>query len=125
MQDNTAADSVFVIPVLKPAPYPRATREFDGSREAAAYHSVCRNAGKIESHEDRCKLWTGGKLSQSWLAPQDMQLPNTNPRDKQLAEFYGDNAIRLCYTGTIIENKDLYSAHRTDNGKTNSWVRYY
>eukprot|EP00971_Amphidinium_carterae_P079013 1563321-Amphidinium_carterae.5 len=71
------------------------------AEEASAYHSAWRNAGKIETREERCKLWIGGKLPQQWVAPQDMHLPDTNPRDKQLAEFHGENAIRLCHLGML------------------------
>eukprot|EP00971_Amphidinium_carterae_P306421 6089306-Amphidinium_carterae.2 len=62
-------------------------------------------------------------MPQQWFAPQHMDLPDTDPKDLQLAEFHGTDAIRLCHIGTVTENKNLYSAHRTDHGKMNSWAR--
>eukprot|EP00971_Amphidinium_carterae_P047740 940160-Amphidinium_carterae.1 len=55
-----------------------------------------------------------------------MDLPPTDPADKQLAQFWGRNAIKLLNTGRLIENEEIAKRpeYRTDHGKKNSFQRY-
>eukprot|EP00971_Amphidinium_carterae_P000210 4503-Amphidinium_carterae.1 len=55
-----------------------------------------------------------------------MDLPSTDPADKQLAAFWGKNCIKLLHTGQIIENRELEKKpeYRQDHGRLNSHERY-
>eukprot|EP00971_Amphidinium_carterae_P309228 6144909-Amphidinium_carterae.2 len=115
MQDDFASEGLFVIPLLQPPTIRGGPRVFAGNREATAFRTAVKNASKIVNLADRCKLWQGGRLPDHW---------ETDPPTLQLAEFWGQDSIKLRHTGEIRENRDLRSGYRTDHGKLNSWERY-
>eukprot|EP00971_Amphidinium_carterae_P290010 5758409-Amphidinium_carterae.1 len=61
----------------------------------------------IPTIEQRKALWQGGKIPEDNEVPQHMDLPSTDPADRQLAAFWGKNSIKLLQTGQLIENKEL------------------
>eukprot|EP00971_Amphidinium_carterae_P314287 6247211-Amphidinium_carterae.2 len=90
MQDDFGCESLYMIPLLRRPTRRGGQREFAGTLEATAFKTAIRNANKIVTLADRCKLWTGGRIPAHWEVPQTEDLPQTDPPDLQLAgnRFY-------------------------------------
>eukprot|EP00971_Amphidinium_carterae_P321943 6399796-Amphidinium_carterae.2 len=126
MQDDFASEGLYVIPLLQPPTIRGGPRVFAGTREVTAYRSAVKNVSKIQRWADRNRLWKSGVVPDEWEVPQHMDLPQTEPPNLQLAEFWGADSIKLKHSGDVIENRELLlrSEYRTDHGKLNSWERY-
>eukprot|EP00971_Amphidinium_carterae_P253214 5027293-Amphidinium_carterae.1 len=95
-----------------------ASRTFASFLVATAFQTVCRNALAVPDEERGC-IWTRKYIPPKTTPQSTMNMPPA----EQLAEFYGEDAIKLCHTGEIVPNPQLRSKNRLDHEKTNEEYR--
>eukprot|EP00971_Amphidinium_carterae_P019209 378126-Amphidinium_carterae.1 len=123
-QDSPSGEGLYMIPVLSAVRGHNGCTLWASDKIKSAYQTVVRNAMALPQSEwpRVSSMRWGSRDDKKFVPPKNVPASHMDmPDDHQLAEFYGDNAIKIISTGTVIEHDIPPARQVTDRDRRESY----